>query len=91
MDAVGTCLVGGTRDHLARLGRVAATADDDRQAGEFGMALQLDRGEESVDVDVQDPRSAGGGHVPQSLRATVSHASPRSARLRPRSVSSCRT
>jgi hypothetical protein len=30
-------------------------ADDDRETGELGMDRLLDRGEEGVDVDVEDP------------------------------------
>ena len=55
---------------------IAVAADDDRQPDEFGVAPQFDRGQELVEVDVQDP-SRGAHRVPQSLRATLSHASPR--------------
>ena len=51
---------------------------------EFGIAPQLDRGLELVEVDVQDPASA---HRPQSLRARLSHASPRLFSVWPPSVS----
>ena len=67
--------IGRARDDLARLGGIAVAADDDRQAREFGVPPHLDRGLELVKVDVQDPSD---GHVPQSLRATLSHLSPSS-------------
>ena len=63
--------------HLAGFGRVAATPDDDRQPDQFGMAPQFHRGQELVEVDVQDPAWL---HRPQSLRARLSHASPSACR-----------
>ena len=66
--------VGRARDDLARFVRVAVAADNDWQAGKFGVPAHFDRGLELVEVDVQDP---AGRHLPQSLRATLSHASPR--------------
>ncbi len=81
-------LVGGARHHLARLGRIAAAADDHRQADEFGVAAQLDGGQELIEVHVQDPVARlGRAHFPHSLRATLSQASPSVSRVRPRSTS----
>ena len=72
------------RDDLPRLGRIAVAADDDGQAHEFGIPAHFDRGLELVEVDVQDPAWR---HVPQSLRAKLSHLSPRESSVSPRSVS----
>ena len=47
--------IGRARDDLAGLVRVAVAADNDRQAGEFGVATNFDRSLELVEVDVQDP------------------------------------
>ncbi len=47
--------IGRASDDLARFGRIAVAADDDRQAGEFGVPAHLDGGLELVEVDVQDP------------------------------------
>ena len=71
------------RDDFARFGRIAVAADDDRQPGQFGVAAHFDGGQKLVEVDVQHPL----GHVPQSLRANVSHASPRESMVWPPSVS----
>ncbi len=76
--------VGRARDDLAGLARVAVAADNDWQAGKFGIAAHFDRSLELVEVDVQHP---AGCHAPQSLRATPSQASPSSSSVRPRSVS----
>ena len=84
MDAERAGLIGGTRHHLARFGGIATTADDDRQAHEFGVATQFDGGQELVEVHVQDPVTV---HFPHSLRATLSQASPSPSRVRSRSTS----
>lgn len=85
-----TRFVGRAGDDLAGFGRVPATADDHRQSDKFGVALQLHRREELVEVDVQNPAflgwPAGFVHVPQSLRANISQLSPSSRRVRPRSA-----
>jgi hypothetical protein len=69
--------------HFAWFVRIAVTADDDRQAREFRITTHLDGGLELVEVDVQHPT----GHVPQSLRARLSHASPRLCKVDSSSVS----
>ena len=81
-------LIGRARHDLARLGRIAAAADDHRQADEFGVAAQLNGGQELIEVHVQDPVAGlGRAHFPHSLRATLSQASPSVSRVRPRSTS----
>jgi hypothetical protein len=55
MDTERSGLVRGGCDDLAWSSRVSIAADDDRQAGEFRSATNLDRGKELVQVDVQDP------------------------------------
>src|SRR5512139_1608118 len=57
MDAERARLVSGGGDHAARM-RIAAPADHHRPADQFGMALELDRGEEGVHVDVEDAARA---------------------------------
>ena len=52
--AVRPRLVRRGADHAA-LGRVAVAPDDDRPAGQLGLAEHLDSGEELVEVHVQDP------------------------------------
>ncbi len=68
---------------------IAVAADDDRQAREFGVPAHFDRSLELVEVDVQVTASRAliGRHVPQSLRAKLSHLSPRVSSVSPRSVS----
>ena len=83
VDAVLAGRIRRARHDLSRLGGIAVAADDDRQPGEFGIAPYFDRSLELVKVDVQDPVS----HVPQSLRAKLSHLSPRDSSVSPRSVS----
>ena len=65
-DAERPRLVGRGGHHPA-LGRVAAAADDHRQAGQLGAAQHLDRGDELVEVDVQHPAArvlVGRAHGP---------------------------
>ena len=54
MHAVRACLVGSSADHAA-LGRIAVAADHDRPAAQLRMPEYLDRGDELVQVHVQDP------------------------------------
>jgi hypothetical protein len=61
MDAELACFVGGCGDHSA-LGRVARASYDDRQATEFRAPGHLDRGDELVEVEMEDP--VRGGHRP---------------------------
>ncbi|BCO53386.1 hypothetical protein MINTM003_38270 [Mycobacterium paraintracellulare] len=78
-------LVGGAGDDLARFAGITAAADDDGQPGQFGATAQLDRRQELVEVHVQDPVACRRGHadvhLPQSLRAKLSHASPNVRRV----------
>lgn len=64
-------------DDLPGLVRITVAADDDRQSGELRVPSDLDRGLELIEVDVQNPAGTHRGQVPQTLRAKVSHASPR--------------
>ena len=67
------------RRHHAALGRVAATADDDRQPRQLGAAQHLDRRDELVEVDVQHPRLRGAAGRP-SGRSRVLIAAAAAAR-----------
>ena len=97
MNTEFACLIGRAGDDLAGFGRIAVAADDHRQADQFGAATQFDRGQKLVEVDMKNPGPARdrcrlapptvGGHCPQSLRATLSHASPSCSRVRPRTAS----
>ena len=61
--------------HHAALGRVAVAADDHRQAGELGPAQHLDRGDELVEVHVQDP-VFDRVHVVGTRRDALTHRRP---------------
>ena len=84
-------LIRGAGDDLARFGRIAVAADDDRQPDQFGVAAQFDRRQKLVEVDVQDPARRRldhhGDHRPHSLRARLSHASPKVCRVCPPTLS----
>ena len=70
-------LIRGAGDDLARFVRIAVAADDDRQPGQFGVPAQLDRRQELVEVDVQDPAAAQALRSPPAeLARQLSHASP---------------
>ena len=57
------------RRHHAALGRVAAAADDHRQALQLGVPQHLDRRDELVEVDVQHPLLAAGVSRPRLVDA----------------------
>jgi len=55
-------LVGGRRDNTA-LGRIAVSADDHREAPQLRMPQHLDRRDELIEVDVQDPTGTAGHRI----------------------------
>jgi hypothetical protein len=58
VDAELARLVRRGGDHLAGLARIARAADHHGEPPELGVAPYLDRGEELIHVDVQDPPTA---------------------------------
>jgi hypothetical protein len=55
VDAERSGLVRRRCHDLAWTPRVPVSADDDGQAGELRSTTDLDRGEELVEVDMEDP------------------------------------
>jgi hypothetical protein len=53
MDSELSCLIRGRRYHPS-LGRVPSPSDDDWLSDQLGIFLLLDRGEESIHIDVKN-------------------------------------
>ena len=68
MDAVDPCFV-RRRGHHAPL---AVAANDDRLAPQLGSAIDLDRREECIHVDVQDGRRPESARPVSYRRSTLS-------------------